>query len=46
MVSAISSIWSTPETAPDAVWLCVAWLKSEYLILTVAVLPVMSCASQ
>ena len=39
-VSAISSIWSTSETAPDTVWLRVAWLKSEYLILTVTVFPV------
>ena len=31
---------------PDTVLLRVAWLKSEYLILTVTVLPVMSCASQ
>jgi len=44
--SAISSIWSTSETTPEAVWLRVAWLKSEYLILTVIVCPVMSCASQ
>ena len=45
-VSAISWIVARSGTAPGTVLLRVAWLKSEYLIFTVTVFPVMSWASQ
>lgn len=35
-----------PAYATDPVRLRVAWVKSEYFIFTVTVLPLMPCASQ